>query len=393
MNHDIVLRIEGPLLERLMQMALKKGAVFAQVRRLGPRIITVAADPGSAKVLMELCERYDLDCRTLHRGGWTATLDLLRARWTFFPALALCGLICALCLSRIWLINVEFTGPRPDLGNSARILESLEAAGVHPGMSAAQLDTSLLQAQLMADTGDYSFIGVRRQGIRLLVEASPEVPAPQLYAINHARDLVASRDGVVESIVVHSGEAVVKPGDTVRAGQLLIRGEEAKSQEETTPVAALGEVVARCWYEGYAEGALKEKVERRTGNSGVETRLKLLNFSLPITKGPEFARSESEVEYLPVGGLFLPLEVERTTSYETQAHWEEIDYHALQEHLTAVAYADARLKMARDGVEYIQERHWTNVEKAEKNTLRVRAVFEIETDIAVTRDALTEEVY
>lgn len=392
MNHDLVLRVEGPLLERLLEQALKKGATFARVHRLAPRVITVAADAASAEILMGLCRRYGLDCRTLSRGGWTALLDTLRARWTLFPAMALCVLLCALCLSRIWLVDVSFTGPRPDLGNAQQIHTVLDGSGIRPGMSAAQLDTDLLQAQLMADAGDYSFIGVRRQGIRLLVEASPEVPAPQLYALNQARDLVAARDGVIESITVHSGEAVVQPGDTVRAGQLLIRGEEAKTQEETTPVSALGEVVARCWYEGHAQGALRRPVTRRTGNYGAASKLKLMGASLPMAEGPKYACAETEVEYLPIGGLFLPLEIERTTFYEAENLWEDVDLPSLKARLSMLACADAQAQMSRDGIDYQNAKAWIDF-TSKDDSLRARAVYEIYTDIAVTRDALIEEVY
>lgn len=392
MNRDIVLRIEGPLLERLLQQAMKQGAQFARVRRLAPRVMCVAGDAASMDILAKLCARYHLDCRTLRRGGWTAMTDLLRKRWTLLPAVALWAVICALCLSRIWLVDVEFTGPRPDLGREAPFWEALERAGIEPGIAAAQVDTALLQAELMAEAGNYSFIGVRRQGIRLLIEASAEVPAPELYALDQARDLVAARDGVVERIVVHSGEAVVKPGDTVRAGQVLIRGEEALTQEETTPVAALGEVVARCWYEGSAEGSLVQRVTRKTGAQATASRLKLMNFSLPLVEAPDYACAQTQVEYLPVGGLFLPLEIERITFCETEVALEALDVDALAGRLSALARAEARMKLAIDGADYQQSEEWLDMEQTD-HSLRVRAVYEIYTDIAVTRDALLEEVY
>ena len=49
-------------------------------------------------------------------------------------------------------------------------------------------------------------------------------------------------------------------------------------------------------------------------------------------------------------------------------------------------------KLSRDGIDYEIASDWTDAE--EKNgVLRIRAVYEIYTDIAVTRDVLIEEVY
>ena len=389
MNRDIRLRIEGSLLERLIQRALREGASFARIRRSEKRVILVDADEHSAEILTRLCERFWLDCRVLRRGGGAALMDTLRRRWTVAPGLLLCALTCALFLSRIWMVDVSFTGPSAAAGNERAIRECLADNGVSVGMAATAVDTNLLQAELMAEAGDFSFIGVRRQGIRLLVEASPEVAAPELYELGYARDLVAARDGVVESVNVHSGQACVKAGDTVRAGQVLIRGEEDLTKEETTPVGALGEVIARCWYEGSAEGELSRTAMRRTGNVDMESTLSLMGFALPLTGCDGYAAEETELEILPVGGLFLPLEIRRTVHYETAPVREEADAAQLEVRLAALALSEARSKLARDGIAWQDASAWTDAER-NGNTLRVRAVYEIYTDIAVTRDALRE---
>ena len=387
MNRDIRLRIEGSLLERLIQRALRDGASFARVRRIAPRVILVDADERSAEILQKLCERFWLDCRVLRRGGGAALMDTLRRRWTVAPGLLLCAVACALFLSRIWMVDVSFTGPSADLGDARTIRRCLEDNGVTVGMAASAVDANLLQTELLAEAGDYSFIGVRRQGIRLLVEASPEVPAPELYELGYARDLVAARDGVVESITVHSGQACVQPGDTVRAGQVLIRGEEDLTKEETTPVGALGEVIARCWYEGSAEGELSRTAMRRTGAMEMESTLTLMSLSLPLTECAGYASEDVELEILPVGGLFLPLEIHRSVHHETAPVREETDAARLEAGLTILAQAEARAKLTQDGIAWQEASVWTDIIKDE-NTLRIRAVYEIYTDIAVTRDEL-----
>ena len=387
MNRDIRLRVEGSLLERLIQRALREGASFARIRRIDKRVILVDADEHSAEILTKLCERFWLDCRVLRRGGSAAFMDTLRRRWTIAPGLLLCALVCALFLSRIWMVDVVFTGPSAASGDERAIRECLADNGVAVGMAASAVDTNLLQAELMAEAGDFSFIGVRRQGVRLLVEASPEVAAPELYELDYARDLVAARDGVVESINVHSGQACVQPGDTVRAGQVLIRGEEDLTKEETTPVGALGEVIARCWYEGSAEGEVSRVALRRTGKTDMESTLTLLGFSLPLTDCDGYASEDLGLEILPVGGLFLPLEIRRTVHYETAPVREETDAAQLEARLAALAQAEARSKLARDGIDWNDASAWTDAQR-NGNTLRVRAVYEIYTDIAVTRDQL-----
>lgn len=391
MNHDLRLRVEGAYPERLLGRCLSQGAQFARVRRSGARTLILDMDERSAEIVLALCRRYGLNHRVLRLGGLSALLQKMRSRWTLALGLILCAALCWGFLSRIWIIDVAFTGPDAALGSAAALRRCIAEQGLKPGMTASAVDAELLQKRLLADADGYSFIGVRVQGVRLLVEASPEVPAPEVYEIARARDLVASRDGVVESVTVHSGEASVRPGDTVRRGQTLIRGEEAKSKEETNPVSALGEVIARCWYEGSAQGPLERRIVAPTGRSENECRLELLGFGAPITECAGYASERLETEILPVVGLFLPLEIVRTTHVEVEERSAGVDEAALEEQLAALARAEIQAKLAADGIDYEPAAAWEDVSRAD-GMLRVRAVCEIYTDIAVSRDALSEEV-
>ena len=389
MNHDLRLRVEGAYPERLLQRCLTQGARFARVRRSGPRTLILDTDAHSAEIVLALCKRYGLNHRVLRHGGLSALLQKIRSRWTLALGLILCTALCWSFLSRIWRIDVRFTGSVP--GSEAALRRCIAEQGVRPGMAASAVDAERLQKCLLAEAGDYSFIGVRVQGVRLLVEASPEVPAPEVYEISRARDLVAARDGVVESVTVHSGEASVKAGETVRMGQTLIRGEEDRSKEETNPVAALGEVIARCWYEGSAQAPLEKRIVTPTGRSETECRLALLGFSAPITECEGYASETLDEEILPVVGLFLPLEVVRTTHSEVEERRENVDEAALEATLTALARAELQAKLTADGIDYELAAVWEDVSRSD-GMLRVRAVYEIFTDIAVSRGVLSEEV-
>lgn len=398
MNHDIRLKLEGALLEKLLEKALQTGACFSDVRRTGVRTLVLRTDVQGAAVLEALCRRYGLDCRMLGRSGYTALKAHVRARWTLVFGLLLCVVLCVLFLSRIWLIDVHFVGSRAALGNSDEIFSTLSALEIRVGMRAQEVDAELLQRRLFAASDGYSFVGARRQGVRLLIEVAPETPSPTLYESSRARDLVAARDGVISAVRVHAGNACVCVGDTVRTGQVLILGEETIRKDTqtgealTAPIAARGEILARCWIEGSAEGNIVSATSSRTGRSRVSLRLRMGRRILPISESAHFASEELERELLPLVGLFMPLEVERSTYYETEIRNRKLDPATLEERLTTLAKADALSKLQQEDIAYELTSFWTDTDQI-GNTLRVRAVYEIYTDIAVTRDALIEEVY
>ena len=93
-----------------------------------------------------------------------------------------------------------------------------------------------------------------------------------------------------------SGRAVVKRGDTVRAGDLLIAGEERVSNDDSSvPVRAIGVVTGRVWYEGRAEINLSDIELKRTGRESVRRVMRLWDYEFEISKGEEFTLCDREI--------------------------------------------------------------------------------------------------
>ena len=389
MNGDVRLRVEGLMLERLIERAISEGAQFRSIRRDGARAIIVETDPESAKILTALCERFSLPCRMLSRRGRDAMLHRLKRRGTLVAGALTFVAVLALFFSRIWMIDVAFIGGRTA---EVRVLEErLSDMGVRPGMPKVEIVPSVLEDALSAASPDFSFVGVRIEGVRLLVEAAPAVPAPEVYELANGRDLVAKCDGVVESISVLSGVACVKPGDTVVRGQTLIRGDERVTKEVNRSIAALGTVIARTWHEGTASAPTTYSEKIRTGRSSQSSEIRLMNLAWSLAQGESYPSQDVEEELLPIGGLFLPLQIRRITAYETHDRVAEADETALRQQLSALAFADAGMKIVQshpDGCEITGR--WIEY-TCDAGVLTARAVYETQTDIAVSRDALYQQ--
>lgn len=387
MNGDVRLRVEGLMLERLAARALEEGARFCRVERDGPRAMIFETDPAGARILTSLCERFSLPCQELSRRGRNALVQRLKRRATLLAAAIVCIAVVTAFSSRVWLIDIRLTGDR-DASVSA-LRQALSGMGISPGVPRSRVDPDLIQDALAAASPDFSFVGVRLQGVRLLVEASPAVPAPETYQVDGRRDLIARCDGIILSINVQAGEAAVQPGDTVTRGQVLIRGSEQITKEESRGIAALGTVVARTWIEGTAILPVNREESVLTGRSGVSTSLRLMDFAWPLTEGESYAHQRTEVERLPIGGLFLPLEILRTTARECRIHTVASDPEILRGRLAELAWADARFHLTQthsDGCEIAGQ--WIEYTPDGQGNLKARAVYETHTDIAVTRDAL-----
>ena len=382
----IRLRVDGLMLEKLLSLALKEGAEFRTVRREGRRCLILETDARGAKILLKLAQRFSIPCEILEKRGLNAAAQWLKRRWTLFLGILLGAVLLALFASRVWFIDVEWKSERPVTHAESEILDMLAELGVHPGMSRQEVQTDLLAMELEAASEDFSFAGVRLQGVRLLVEVAPAVEAPEVFDLDSARDLVATADGIVLSVNALSGKACVEPGDVVRRGDVLIRGEERISSETTREVAALGEVLARTWVVTEATGSTSSLERRYTSRESTSSKLELLGWEWPLWEGEHFSLQESTVEELPVGGLFLPLRILRTTEREYVDTRVPVDEEALKTALAgrAEAMADAEIAALGEDVRQIVDK-WIDYSMIEEDRLRARCVIEVQRNIAGTR--------
>ena len=388
MKRDVRLVARTRLPQKLVAEAARAGICLTEASCDGD-CLRVCLSPSNARAFRDLCARYALpvDVASLRGGG--AVIAFLRRRRTLTAALIAFALVINLLLGRIWRVDVAFTGSAAALGDPACIRAALDELGVRPGCPAS-LDTDRLAGALAARVTGCSYIGARRQGVRLLVTAVPESPAPEVYALDAARDVRARHDGIVVSVNVRAGVPCVAPGDTVRRGQLLIRGEEQDRGDTSRPIAALGEVVLRTWVTGTASLPTTRIVISYTGNYSYDHRLSILGRDISLLRGRRFGRQTVEVETLPVVGLFLPVEIHRETRREVREQTVPVNEGQLKARVGALAQADAAARLEK-GVagDFEIVRRWTDFETTDGGKrLRARAVIEITTDTAATRKAL-----
>ena len=386
MASRITLVIEVIMPEKFINKALDGGAHIISARRTGRRTLTLVLDSRSAAQVRALAERYSLKCGTSRITGVQRFTDYLRTRPTVLAAYGVLIACLALFLSRIWIVEMRDLGG----GLPAQAEVILREAGVRTGAAAAGIDLSLLSLELSALKG-VSYASAAREGVALVIEIAGEDAAPELYDISYARDLVAACDGIISGVNVKSGTAMVKPGDTVRRGQVLICGEERVTKEGTHPVGALGSVNARIWCEGTAEGSMTRSVKDYTGRSSASTQISLFGLSVNLTRADSYAAWDEETELIPVCGLFLPLNIRRTIYREYVPRRVELDRAALEASLTQTAIAAAEAEMAKkapENAEIIDK--WTDFSMIDTDTLRARAVIEYTADIAVTRQYLED---
>lgn len=386
MKNRVVLRLRGRMLEKFVSQAVRDGVIFGTVERISADEMRFGATEAQAKRIIGLAEEYRMDLTVLREEGWPLWKKRLRSRWSLAPGLLAGLLLLVLFTARIWRVEAISLDGMADGGMLAAIEEYVQEQGAKPGTERRQIDKEALQAGVYERWPELTHVNIRLDGVFLRVEVAVEAPAPEVYDAAAHRDLVAARDAVIVYVEPLAGQAAVSPGDTVRRGQVLIRGEERVDEENTRGIRALGSVIGRVWFTETAKLPLNETVAERTGRKSVSSELRLGTWKWKLSAGEAYETCEWQEEAIPVGGLYLPLRLVTVTRWETELRSVGRNREALLAEGEAQALAGARSALPENARETAC---WTECAEAD-GMLIVRATVEAQMDIAADRSLLIQ---
>lgn len=370
----IRVRVRGRRLERLILILNERGVRIRDIQREGLRAIIFTVRRRDIKALRDVCAASECAIEYERALGMDRALLMLKMRAALPISAVILTLIMGFLSARIWRVDV--IAPTDDM--RARIEYMLSDMGARPGAMKSALDLKSIEGAITAGVDDVKFCQARMRGTVLTLTAQKTAPAPDVLSLAPAGGLYARRDAVVERVQVLSGRAEVKRGDTVRAGDLLIAGEERVSSEGSAPVRAMGIVTGRVWYEGRAESALSDTKLKRTGRQSVKRTLRLWGYEFEISRGEEYALCDREITRQAIGGLFLPLYVETARIYEVNEVSVRRDIREAQARACELARQNA-VKKCPDNAIVIDK--WAEYSIIEGDTIEARYVIEAEETI------------
>lgn len=258
MKNSCRITFEGLNANRLLCQLCKYGIAIYSFERSGKRcILEVGAT--RAKQTIALLQEKCYNIIDIEYTGATAALKFIKKRF-------LLPIICVICfvfvaISSNFCFKIEISG---DFANDV-VYEALQNAGVRIGSSLSRVNIDVLENTLANDLGAMYAV-VTRSGSVLYVNTVAKKQIDPPIDMANRRDIVATRSGVVTNLLCEQGTAVVKVGDYVNAGDILIEGRRIYNDGTSDDVYALGRVTLQISAVGFAEykGYKTQTVE--TGN-------------------------------------------------------------------------------------------------------------------------------
>ncbi|MGI6003825.1 MAG: sporulation protein YqfD [Christensenellales bacterium] len=351
----VMICVEGPQLEKFINLLALEGPKVWHVVRGGRRQITFATRGRHAKRIDELCEKSLCRVTGVTHRGLPALLSPLKRRWALSIGLLLIAAAIIAAGQFVW--DIDVSGCPVQVRDE--ILASLESYGARQGSYKGAIDPATLRDRLLIDYPQMTWMSVSIQGVRMRVEAVPRTETPDILNLHGQADIVALKGGRVVHVIPLSGTPRVAEGELVKAGQLLIEGIANTARPDLQrSVRAAGSVIANVWYRGQASYDLAELSKMRSGNVVQRRFMQMGNIHIPLSEWTDqpFETMETErmTSYIPGPGFFLPVQIVTEDCYEILQMPEALDMETLKMDLAHEARQNALVQIP-EGAQIVDE--------------------------------------
>ncbi len=254
------------------------------------------------KKLPKIFRHQGVRLHILKRWGLPFFTNKYKRRFGVFAGLLIFILMLNILSNFVWVIEVR--------GNKSvsykEIITDCRKIGVKEGIPAKSLDAKNKAQELLLLNDKLSWASFNIEGCVLTVDITEITPKDEVEFL--ASNLVADSDGIIKHIDVTVGNCVVKVGDTVKKGDVLVSG-IIENENGTKFVKSRGKIIADTVTVTELTQNYITKESVLNGRQKSKTVLELFTFKIPLYLGAEKGEYESsyKAENLKLFGNAIPI--------------------------------------------------------------------------------------
>ncbi len=211
---------EGGLCERFLNLLAKEPIELWDIRRRNDKLI--ACCPARQYCLLRpFARRTGTRLRLSRKSGLPFCLHAMRGRKGLAAGVLVAAVLYIALSGRIWVIQIHTDG---DETLRAAVAEQLEPLGIALGQKTDDVDIAAVRLHAIAQIEEINWLSVHFEGSIAHVEAQRQKSGAVRQDNSVPSNLIASCDGRILSMQVTSGQAMVKSGEGVVKGDLLVCG-------------------------------------------------------------------------------------------------------------------------------------------------------------------------
>lgn len=316
--------IEGYFIERFINICINNHLVLWNTKRKKQTIVYTNVGIKEFKQIRQIARKTKCKVNIKAKKGLPFIFNKYKKRKIFFAFLIVILILILITSNFIW--NIEIVGGDEQLKNE--IILDLEENGLSLGKYKNNIDTKQIVHNLRLKRSDLAWVGINIEGTNAIVEIVEAEQKPELVEEDEYCNIVSNKEGIITKISAQNGTPLVKEGDIIRNGTILIGGWLEGKFTGTRYVHALGQIEAKVWYSAKEKIYLNQQIRSNTGNTEKKYSININNFKINLYKTLSKFKIYDTINTTKKLKLFtnfyLPIEITEIVNNEVEL--TEIEY-------------------------------------------------------------------
>ena len=270
--------LSGENAEKVLNTASKNGINLWNLRCKKGNII---GNIGIKNFIKLRTVKHGIKCRIkiIKKHGLVFKTNKYINRTGFFIGIFLFFSVIYLLSNFIWIINIEGN----DNIKYSQILSACKKINIYEGIYKKKINTKYDAQRLMLEQKQISWCSLNVEGCVLTINLT-EAKETDKGKRQSPSNLKSTVEGKIKKIDVTSGNVLVRVGDTVSKGELLVSG-VVESLSSTHFVHSAGSIIANTKRTFSAEGKFTQKLDLETNKRVTRYTAQFFNIKIPLFLG------------------------------------------------------------------------------------------------------------
>lgn len=308
--------IEGYFIERLMNLCSNKGILIWNSKRKKTTLLEANVSIKDFRQIVKIAKQAKCKVSIKQKKGLPFIFNKYRKRKIFFFSLILIIVAISSLSNFVW--NIEVIGNEKI--DKKEIIQTLKKEGLEVGTLKNKVNTKEIINKMRLDRNDLAWIGIDIRGTNAIVKVVEADKKPDIIKEDEYCNIVATKAGIIEKVNAINGTPIVKKGDVIKEGTLVIGGWLEGKYTGTRYVHANGSVQAKVWYTQNERVELNQVISRKTENEETKYSVRINNFTInfykTLSKFKKYDTIEQNKKIKLFSDFYLPIEIIQKNNYE-----------------------------------------------------------------------------
>lgn len=288
LNGYVIIKIEGLTLERFLNLAATKDIYLWDIKRIDYTLLEMKVSIEGFRELKDIVKKVGCHVEIIEKKGLPFIFYKFKNRKMLGIGILVFLVLVIYLFSILW--DIQIIGN--ERINVEDIIKVLGKENIKSGIIKYKIDRDYIKEILLNEFDDFSYVSVEIKGTKLILEVKEQELPPEQIDSSIPCNIIANRKGIIVKPIVRNGKSLIRKGDVVETGDLLVSGIiEKEGEDEYVLVHSEGEILAQTRYSIKIEEPIMKIIKKETGRTKEFKEIKVGK------KGFQFFKEEIPFEH------------------------------------------------------------------------------------------------